>query len=75
MITSNLNLIVIMNELIPANQIELRYARPHVSKLLKLVRTSDAIKSLRPLIEKGKLDLKEYHWVLLLTADNGHLGI
>lgn len=57
------------------NQISLRYNRPHISQLPKIINPSEAIKKLRDHIEIGILDLKEYHWIFLLTADNRLLGI
>ena len=58
------------------NQIELRYTRPHISKLPEILFPFTATNILRSVIdEEGILDIKTYHWVFLLTADNRLLGI
>ncbi|SDW81940.1 DNA repair protein RadC [Lutibacter oricola] len=62
-------------DLTKINQVILNYKRPHISKLPKLYRPSDAIEKLRSVIDENILDLKEYYWVLLLTSDNRLLGI
>ena len=64
-----------MKKLTKINQVELRYTRPHVSELPDVSFPSKAIYHLRNVIDDGILDMKEYHWVLLLTADNKLLGI
>lgn len=57
------------------NQVELRYIRPSFSTLPEISYPSVAIETLRSVVDTGKLDLKEYTWILLLTADNRLLGI
>jgi DNA repair protein RadC len=61
--------------LTPINQVRLYYKRPHVSEMIILDHTSVVADKLRTVIEDGILDLKEYYWVALLTADNRLLGI
>ena len=64
-----------MKKLTKINQVELRYTRPQISDLPDVSHPFKAIHHLRNVIEDGILDMKEYHWVLLLTADNKLLGI
>lgn len=57
------------------NEIRLHYKRPHISKLPQIDTISQAVQNLRTIIEPGILDLKEYYWIILLTADNRLLGV
>ena len=61
--------------LTPINEITIHYTRPHISNLEKIRGTIDAVEKLREVIGDGKLDFKEYCWVLLLTSNNNLLGI
>jgi len=64
-----------VKNLIQINEICIHYKRPHVSKLPKLVYTSDIINYLFEVIDKNIIDVKEYCWVALLTSSNYLLGI
>ena len=64
-----------LKHLTPINEVSLRYTRPKISKLPLVKNSSTAIKLLRKYIENGKLDFKEYNWILLLTANSRLLGI
>lgn len=75
MIIRNLKLKIMSKKLTKINQVRLHYKRPHISKLIELNSIKKAVNKLRSVIDKDTLDVKEYSWVLLLTADKKLLGI
>jgi DNA repair protein RadC len=59
----------------PINEISLHYKRPHITKLPKLIYSSDVVDYLFTIIDTDTLDLKEYCWIALLTYNDHLLGI
>lgn len=56
-------------------EIKVLYKRPKVSEMHKVLSSLDACELLRSVYEDGKMDFKEYFFVIMLTRRNQVLGI
>lgn len=61
--------------LTPVNEITLHYKRPHINDLPKIAYSCDVVDYLFQVLDKNRLDLKEFSWVALMTSNNDLLGI
>ncbi len=56
-------------------EVEIHYRRPLTLSIGKIKESVDAFTALQSIIEKERIDLKEFFWVILLSRANRVLGI
>ena len=55
--------------------LELHFKRPKVAEMPRLQKAEDTYQYLRDRIDKGRINHKEYFWIIVLTQSNHVLGL
>lgn len=66
---------LLATEILSSTSIEIHYLRPLFAKMIHITGVTDAVSSLREIINKQQIDYKEFFWVLLLNHSHRLLSI